>query len=679
MNIMNHIIYYIISYNFNLNSSFCAVKMRQVGGGGTVRLLLLLLLPLLLLAIRRARSPPPPTQPRGQLRFAAPAEDALLPPGEVYFQLDVLPPSAADNADTANAVDTTDTTRDAATPLRIVFELHGGEEYTFEVPQSGEFKHRIGVHIKDPGSHFAVVYYADRRTGVPLLETSATLSFEVCYTQASMDAMAAAATALDHSPRSAAAPPLPPPPLPRGDRYDRVTDALLEIRATALSFAPPRPQKINIVHVCDLGTMDGYKGYLLQQLIRLPRGVYAQSIVDLSCVTDPSMQPFRAELVAWDLPFFSECIMVPSAHDYADGWHSIAEWHHDLRALDRMASLDEAPPLMRQALAGLVARLRAADVLVLTNGANDYDSYLVALGRLTKTRVILDLGPKGPESLPWTTRGLDVFVAQSAFVRHAPRVVASGVPVVTLPPVVDFEAFSLPEARRTCLRSPLTSPPLAAADSNSIRSSSNAVTVSYVARIAAQKGPGMFVRAAAEAQSRRNPAAGDPPLRFIMAGAGPLRDKVEALARRLGVWDSIEWTGFVRNDEVRCVLARTDVFVFSSLFHESFGMSAVEAMLMRRAVVGFGIGGSREFLLDGDTAVLAAAHTPAALADAVLGLARDPSRREALGRRAEDFVRAQYAPQQTLRRLRALYHVLLEGGRGGGTPEEAQQRQQDEL
>ena len=280
-----------------------------------------------------------------------------------------------------------------------------------------------------------------------------------------------------------------------------------------------REDRVFIVHISDIGKMDGYKNHLLQQLIRLPRGTYKQLVVDLSC-TDPAKQHFRKHLLQWGVDVVSECMQVPGPTTQG-GWASIDEWHNHLAILDTIDSLEAAPKLMREVLGTLVNILVKADVLMITNGAGSYDSYLIPLGRLTNTKVVMDLGPRGPTMLPWTVRGLDYFVAQSTFVRDHPQVRETKVPVVTLPPIVDQESFSFPEAQISCRTEKarlLSDVPDAV------------VTFAYVARLASQKGPGMFIRAASKALN----ILGDPnKVRFVVVGIGPLQ-VVGTVSREVG-------------------------------------------------------------------------------------------------------------------------------------------------
>ena len=517
----------------------------------------------------------------------------------------------------------------------IEFTLRGEETNRIRLTREQE-KMPFTFYVNDPGSYFGTAVVIDSINKTSLQNTRTEFSFEVVE--------------VDRDSPTKSPDPGPDPANPNPAKFQSaqtstfINDDTLDHNAARIRAKVVSERPIRIVHISDLGKMDGYKNHLLQQLIRLPRGVYKQMVVDLSC-HDPAKQIFRKHLLEWGIPTFSECMQVPGP-DTPGGWASIDEWHTDLAVLDTIDSISQAPKLMQEVLQPLVSALVEAEVMILTNGAGDYDSYLIPLGRLTNTKVVMDLGPRGPTMLPWTVRGLDLFVAQSTFVRKHHLVRKSGVTVITVPPIIDNAAFSAPEAQLVC-------------DSSATRVlskvSKNVVTVAYVARLATQKGPGMFIRAAAEAErlAQRNSSLR---FRFIMAGTGPLRGHLEELAERLGV--HITFVGFVPNDRLQCLLLDIDVFVFSSLFHESFGMAPVEAMLMERAVIGFGVGGSVDFLEHMKTAIIVQKRAPRELGLAVALLAQNPALREQLGKAGEHRVRQMYSSNRMIFRIRAMYQMM---------------------
>jgi glycosyltransferase involved in cell wall biosynthesis len=96
-------------------------------------------------------------------------------------------------------------------------------------------------------------------------------------------------------------------------------------------------------------------------------------------------------------------------------------------------------------------------------------------------------------------------------------------------------------------------------------------TVLYLGRLSEQKGPDVFLRAAARVAAQR------PSARFVLAGEGELYPELVALARELGLHARVRFTGFVGAEELAATYGSADVYVLSSQA-EPFGISALEAL-----------------------------------------------------------------------------------------------------
>ncbi|NLV55058.1 MAG: glycosyltransferase family 4 protein [Acidimicrobiales bacterium] len=89
---------------------------------------------------------------------------------------------------------------------------------------------------------------------------------------------------------------------------------------------------------------------------------------------------------------------------------------------------------------------------------------------------------------------------------------------------------------------------------------------------------------------------------------------------------------------VRSVYGRARVFVQASRF-EGFGFTAVEAMACGATLLTTDNGGSRDYAFDDATAVVVESESVMSVADALVDLLADDSRRLRLGRAGERFVR----------------------------------------
>jgi glycosyltransferase involved in cell wall biosynthesis len=170
------------------------------------------------------------------------------------------------------------------------------------------------------------------------------------------------------------------------------------------------------------------------------------------------------------------------------------------------------------------------------------------------------------------------------------------------------------------------------------------------ARLDEQKGHEVLLRAAAQL----------PEVAFALAGEGPERERLEALAAELGVADRVLFLGY--RSDIPQLLAASDVFALPSLY-EGSSLAVLEAMAARRAVVSSAIGGTDELIEDGESGILVAPGEVEPLAAALRGLLGDDERRARLGRRARERVEAEFTPVAMRGRILAIYEELLADGR----------------
>jgi glycosyltransferase involved in cell wall biosynthesis len=93
--------------------------------------------------------------------------------------------------------------------------------------------------------------------------------------------------------------------------------------------------------------------------------------------------------------------------------------------------------------------------------------------------------------------------------------------------------------------------------------------VLFMGRLISRKSPTLAVEAFAELRKRM-------PARMIIAGDGPLRDKVRATIARHGLGNEVEMLGQVPHEEIRSLYDAASVLLFTSL-RESFGAPFLEA------------------------------------------------------------------------------------------------------
>jgi glycogen(starch) synthase len=172
-------------------------------------------------------------------------------------------------------------------------------------------------------------------------------------------------------------------------------------------------------------------------------------------------------------------------------------------------------------------------------------------------------------------------------------------------------------------------------------------------RLVGDKGFDVAIRALAALR------AAQPDAVLRIAGDGPARPELEALAADLGVADAVELLGWVSPERLPEVLAAARVVVMPSRWEEAFGLVALQAAQVGRPVVATRVGGLPEVVADGETGTLVPVDDVDAMAGAVLDLLADPaaaSRRGAVGR---ERARTLFAFDRYVDDHLALYEGLL--------------------
>jgi glycosyltransferase involved in cell wall biosynthesis len=170
--------------------------------------------------------------------------------------------------------------------------------------------------------------------------------------------------------------------------------------------------------------------------------------------------------------------------------------------------------------------------------------------------------------------------------------------------------------------------------------------VACVGRLHPHKGQADLVDALAIVRERV------PGLVCLVAGEGPERASLEARVRARDLTDRCRFLGSV--DRIETIYAACDVAVLPSRF-EGMPNTVLEAMAMGRPVVATSVDGSVELVRHGETGVLVPPRNAGALADALMGLARDRAAASRMGARGRAAVEAQYDIQRTVHLVEALY------------------------
>ncbi len=160
-----------------------------------------------------------------------------------------------------------------------------------------------------------------------------------------------------------------------------------------------------------------------------------------------------------------------------------------------------------------------------------------------------------------------------------------------------------------------------------------------------------FLRAARRVREEVPDAA------FVLAGDGPRKESLRALAAELGLGDDAFFTG--RCSRVAELLYVSDVCVLSSKGVEGLSNSIIEYMAAARPVVATDVGGARESIVEGETGYVVQPEDVGALAARVASLLKEPARAREMGGRGREVVAEKFSCEARLARTERLYDELL--------------------
>jgi glycosyltransferase involved in cell wall biosynthesis len=159
-----------------------------------------------------------------------------------------------------------------------------------------------------------------------------------------------------------------------------------------------------------------------------------------------------------------------------------------------------------------------------------------------------------------------------------------------------------------------------------------------------------------------------PDLRADVAGDGPARADLEALASTLGIGDRVTFHGRLPLAEVHELLRAASVAVCPSRWYENQPLAVLEAFACGLPVVGTGLGGVPELIAPGVDGAIVPPNDPAALGEALRGLAADPARAHAMGGAGRAKVERDYSSDLHMERLWRLYDEARERAGGRSVP-----------
>jgi L-malate glycosyltransferase len=174
--------------------------------------------------------------------------------------------------------------------------------------------------------------------------------------------------------------------------------------------------------------------------------------------------------------------------------------------------------------------------------------------------------------------------------------------------------------------------------------------VGVVARLQPEKGVASFLRAAARV------APQFPEAHFVIAGDGPLRQELAALAEDLDLGRRVHFLGF--RSDASALMKSLDVFVVPSLT-EGSPLVTLEAMAAGVPVIASAVGGIPDQIRHDREGLLVPPGHTSAIGDALLALLRDPVRARRLGEAGRRRAASRFSHATMVRQIEDVYRDVL--------------------
>lgn len=172
------------------------------------------------------------------------------------------------------------------------------------------------------------------------------------------------------------------------------------------------------------------------------------------------------------------------------------------------------------------------------------------------------------------------------------------------------------------------------------------LVVIAMARLEPQKGHRILLQALARLYPQF------PKIRLICLGTGALENDLKAITRQMALDPIVRFVGFQSN--VADWLAAANIGVLPS-FYEGLPLAAVETLAAGLPIVATAVDGTPEVVINGETGLLVPAGNPAAMAEAIATLARQPELRRKLALSGRERVLKQFTIERQVEKTSNLY------------------------
>ena len=185
------------------------------------------------------------------------------------------------------------------------------------------------------------------------------------------------------------------------------------------------------------------------------------------------------------------------------------------------------------------------------------------------------------------------------------------------------------------------------------------IAIGIIGRLVPVKNHDLFLQAIKHAATHSSKK-----IRAFIIGDGETKKKLEERAKQLGMsftngYDKNALLTFTSwRTDIDVINAGLDIITLTSL-NEGTPVSLIEAQAANKPVVSTKVGGIRDIVVEGETALLSDTDDVHAFKENLLRLVEDDELRKCFGKKGSDHVRQKFSVERLARDMTALYRELL--------------------
>ena len=183
-------------------------------------------------------------------------------------------------------------------------------------------------------------------------------------------------------------------------------------------------------------------------------------------------------------------------------------------------------------------------------------------------------------------------------------------------------------------------------------------TILFIGRLVYRKGVHVLLRAFSYVVKE------EPQAKLVIAGKGYMKPILRTLALKLNIRGNVKFKGYVPEEEKPTLYKRSSIVAIPSIYGESFGIVALEAIASGRPVVASNIGGLREIIDNGSEGFLVNPNSPKELADKIIMLLQDKKLYKRMTLQARVKAERTYSWDKVIHNIIDVYSQILYSTRG---------------